>query len=67
MKIVRQKPHASGKREVVVMLEPGEELVAVRGGQYYRLGYPVADIVPEHVLVDAVPVSWCPVEQRWVE
>lgn len=35
--------------------------------RFYKLGGQMDDVVPGHVLVEAVPVTWCHFEQRWVE
>ena len=73
MKIISCKP-AGGvsalgydKRRVVLELDPGEELLAVREDAHYRLGQPLEDVIASHVLKNAVQVMWCSVEQRWTE
>lgn len=53
-------------RRVTVELRPHEQLIAIDDRLHYRLGDPLDDVVPGHMLTDAVPVMWCPVEQRWV-
>ena len=53
-------------RRIVVELDDGEELLAFRCKAHYQLGQPIEDIVPGHVISEAVSVSWCPVEQKWV-
>lgn len=53
------------QRRVTVELLPGEELLVISDRQHYRLGYPLEDVVPGHVVQEAVPVSWCCIEQRW--
>lgn len=55
------------KRRVTVELNPGEILIAINERVHYRLGEPLDDVLPGHMLSCAVPVLWCPVEQRWVE
>lgn len=67
MKRLIEKTLADGKRRVTVELSPGEKLIAVDEDRFYRLGYPVEDIVGGHVLAASEPVAWCAVEQRWAE
>ena len=67
MKVIATKPGKNDKRTVTVELDDGEDLMAVRRGGFYRLGYPLEEIVFGDQVADAVPVSWCPVEQKWVE
>lgn len=56
-----------GKRIVTIELDHGEHLLVVRDDAYYRLGVPLDDqTMPAHVLANAVPVYWCPIEQDWV-
>lgn len=67
MKAVSEKPLPHGRRRVTVELDAGEELAAIRSDRYYRLGQPCDDqVMLGDVLADAQPVSWCPIEQRWV-
>lgn len=54
-----------GKRVATVELEPGEELVAIVPGRHYKLGYPYEDIVPSDRILEAQPVVWDDVEQKW--
>lgn len=67
MKIIRSQPGKGGKIRLTVELDADEELLATRSGAYYKLGYPVEDIVQSHVLQDSRQVTWCSIEQRWVE
>jgi hypothetical protein len=57
---------ANGGTKVTVVLEPGEKLLAVKDDRHYSLAYPMEDVVPGHVIADAVPVTWCCLEQKWV-
>ncbi len=54
-------------RRVTVELAPGETLLNVREGSYYRLGGQVDDIVQSHVIADMSRVYWCSVSQSWEE
>jgi hypothetical protein len=53
-------------RRVTVELVPGETLIAINDRLHYQLGEPLDDVLPGHMLSNAVPVYWCPVAQRWV-
>lgn len=66
MKAISQKELGGGRRRVVIDLEAGEELLAVRDGAHYQLGDPLDDVIPSHILGAATEVTWCPVEQKWV-
>lgn len=66
MRTVSEKLLANGRRRVVVELEPGETLVAVRDGAHYRLGQPVDEVVAAHILTDSTRVTWCSASQAWV-
>ena len=56
-----------GRRQVTVELRQGEKLIAIDTMEYYRLGYPLKDIVIGELIDNAVPVVWCSVEQKWIE
>lgn len=66
MKILSER-NVKGKRRVIVELDKGEELLALQDNVHYRLGAQIDDVVPGHALGDAVPVMWCPHEQKWRE
>lgn len=67
MEIKKEKVLPTGKRLVTVMLHEGEELIAVRDDEHYRLGQPVEDIVAGHIITEAQRVVWCSASQRWAE
>lgn len=48
-----------------VELDDNETLISVRGNQFYRLGDPLGDVVPAHVIEDMMLAKWCPVAQKW--
>lgn len=50
---------------VTVEISKGEKLLSVRDDSYYRLGDPLNDVVPSHVIADATPATWCCLEQKW--
>lgn len=66
MNIKRSRINSKGKREVVVELDAGEELVAYKKSGHYRLGGQIDDVVEWHVLADSQKVHWCHFEQKWV-
>ena len=68
MNIIKDEP-ATLKRghRVTVELEPGEAIINVRDGRYYRLGGQVDDIVQSHVITEMTGVYWCSVTQKWEE
>ena len=66
MKIVSDKT-VNGKRRVLVELDKNENIVAFRDDAFYRLGQPMDEVLPAHILVEAIPVSWCPLEQKWLD
>jgi hypothetical protein len=67
MKILKlEPPTAARKQRVTVELDQGERLIAVSNYGFYRLGHPMEDVLAGHIIVDAVPVSWCSIEQKWV-
>lgn len=54
-------------RRVTVELQPGEKLMAVHDDSFYRLGYPLEDVMAGRIVSEARRVVWCSIEQRWVE
>jgi hypothetical protein len=66
MRIVRTK-ELKDEIELTVRISRKEKLLAVDESSLYKLGYPIEDIVPSHVVAESVPVVWCPTEQRWVD
>jgi hypothetical protein len=52
-------------RRVTVELSPNEYLLSFKDGAYYRLGGQVEDVVQGHIIIDAYPVCWCSVTQKW--
>ena len=67
MKIKHVITLKTGKRHALVELDPGENIIGYQKSRYYKLGYPNEEIVTGHVLDEAVPVTWCSVQQEWVE
>jgi hypothetical protein len=64
MKTISEKI-VNGRRRVWVELDDNETLISVRCGQFYRLGDPLGDVVPAHVIEDAMLAKWCPIAQKW--
>lgn len=67
MKVIKELRTRNGTRRVTVELDGDERILAVRPNAYYRLGDPVSDVMIGHVMEGAVEVSWCSVDQQWVE
>lgn len=67
MRIVSEKTLKSGVRRFVVEVKEGEVLQNIFQQTHYRLGYPVEDVVSADVILHSKPVSWCSVEQQWVD
>lgn len=67
MKIISSTQLKNGKRRVVLEIDPNEKIIAVQPDAHYKLGYPLEDVVPSHVLAEAVQTSWCCLDQKWVE
>lgn len=66
MKIVKSVTK-NGVKRVTVDVQPGEQLVAVEPSQHYRLGYPLDDqVIHANHIQDAVLVTWCSAEQKWI-
>ena len=65
MKIILNKTLVSGKRRVVIELDPDESVITVRENGHYKLGQPMDDIVQGFILKDCVPASWCAIGQKW--
>lgn len=65
MEVSRRLMKKSGKVRVTLDLAPGERYVVLKDERFYKLGYPIEDVVPAHVIADATSVSWCPVSQKW--
>ena len=66
MRILKEKLNRSGKREVVVELEPEDKLMSFRDDRFYRLGGQVDDIMAGHVITQSDCTYWCSIEQKWV-
>jgi hypothetical protein len=67
MNIKHVRTLKNGKRHVLVELDEGERIAGYHEDRYYKLGYPIEDIVEGRIIDEAVPVTWCSVEQRWAE
>ena len=66
MKIIKDEPATLKRgRRVTVELAPNEYLLGIKDGAYYQLGGQVDDIVAGHIIIDAHPVYWCSVSQKW--
>lgn len=66
MKTISQKT-VHGKRRITVEVEDGEQLLSIKPNSFYKLGGQLDDIVASHVIEEMGEVSWCSIEQKWVE
>ncbi len=69
MKIKYERVLKDGRIHVLLELDQTEAFPVqpVNDEAFYRLGYPIADIVPGHVIAAAQRVHWCAIEQKWVD
>ena len=67
MRTIRQKTNRKGNREVTVELGEGEKLMAFHEDKFYRLGYPVEDVIAGHIITESGRVVWDSLEQKWIE
>lgn len=68
MKILKSVPTKDGKLRLTVVVDAEETLIAVREDRFYRLAYPLDDqVLATHILEGIKRVSWCSVEQKWVD
>lgn len=57
---------STGKRRITVELDRDEDIIAIRPDAHYKTGYPLEDVITGHIILDSVPVMWCPIGQEWV-
>lgn len=67
MKIIRDTTLKNGTRRVLVEVSKDAELYALHKDCHVRLGYPVEDVMHSSIVLNLNVVSWCSVEQRWVD
>jgi hypothetical protein len=65
MRVIREKINRQGKREVTVVLDSTETPKAFDQSAFYKMGYPVEDVVGGHIILDAERVTWCSLGQEW--
>lgn len=57
-----------GGKRITIDLDKGAGVWIIPKADYYRLGYPLDDlIIPAHALTDIASVTWCCIEQKWVD
>ena len=54
------------KHRVTVELDHGETLMTFQDHLFYRLGYPIDEVVSGEYITSSEHVIWCSLEQRWV-
>jgi hypothetical protein len=68
MKIIKDEMATLKRaRRITVELSPGETLLNIHDGTYYRLGGQVDDVVRSHVIAEMTGVYWCSITQKWEE
>jgi hypothetical protein len=55
------------RRRVTVELDHDEQLMAFKDGSYYRLAGQLDDVVGGYCLTWCSRVTWCSIEQKWVD
>lgn len=53
--------------KVVLWLKDDEVAIVIKKSRYYRLGYPVLDIVLGSTIIESAEVHWCEMEQNWMD
>ena len=66
MKVLHRKELKSGKRHVLVELDPNETLLAFDENAHYKTGYPHEEILCGRHIIEAEQVKWCVLGQEWV-
>ncbi len=66
MKTIRETTNRAGKRVVTVELGEGETLLSVKQADFYKLGYPVEDVMAGYIIKDMERVYWDSLEQKWI-
>jgi hypothetical protein len=67
MRIIKEKINRRGQREVTVVLDDRDMLMAFQQDRFYRLGGQVDDVVQGHVIRETNGVYWCSISQKWEE
>jgi len=67
MKIISDKVLKNGQRKLVIYADPNEKITSFVCNGYYRTGYPLEDIRRGGALLGSQQVTWCEIEQRWVD
>jgi hypothetical protein len=66
MKVLKDAPPTTKlKRQVLVELDPGEQLISIHDHRFYQLGHPICDVLAGHILSNSEQVQWCSVAQEW--
>lgn len=67
MNVIMDRPTKCGKkRRVVVEVDQDENLMSFFDDRHYKLGEPLDEVVPGHIITGAMFTTWCPIEQKWV-
>jgi hypothetical protein len=65
MRIIKEKINRRGQREVTVVIDDRDMLMAFHPDRFYRLGGQVDDVVQGHVIRETEKVYWCSISQKW--
>lgn len=66
MRVTKETVNRTGKRVVTVELAEGETLLSVKQDDFYKLGYPVEDVMAGYIIKDMERVYWDSLEQKWI-
>ena len=65
MKIIKEQI-VRGKRRITVELADSEQLTSFNANCYYQMGQPLEDdVLTGDMILNADPVFWCVIEQKW--
>lgn len=67
MNVISHVINKQGKQRITVVIEADEQLIAINPDLFYKLGYPIEDVMQGHILAESVPVVWCSIEQKWID
>jgi hypothetical protein len=67
MKVIKDEPATLKRlRRVTVELHHHDEmLMSFRPESFYKLGYPVEDVIYGDIIINSEMVDWCSIGQRW--
>lgn len=66
MRVIREKHLLNGNTQVTYEFSPNETMLCVKRGEFYKLGYPVEEVMAAHILSNMQLVVWDSLEQCWI-